>query len=54
LVISAEAGRGLVKNDGQQHLPYFPARKINKLETNNTKNDFSKGGLKYVDMGLDG
>jgi hypothetical protein len=43
-VISAVAGRGWVKNDGQQHLCYFPARKINSVETNNINSVFSKGG----------
>jgi len=38
----------------QQHLNYFPARKINKAETNKIKSVFSKVGLKYFDIGLDG
>jgi hypothetical protein len=33
---------------------HFPARKINNVETNKTKSDFSEGGLKYADMGSDG
>ena len=52
--IDAVASTGFVKTkDNQQYLYYFPARKINSVETNKTKNDFSKGGLKSLDMGLD-
>ena len=40
--------------DSQQHLNYFPARKTNKTETNKSKSVFSKGGLKYFDICLDG
>jgi hypothetical protein len=46
-------GIGLVKINDHQHLPHFPAQKIKSNETNKTKGDFSKGGLKYFDMGLD-
>jgi hypothetical protein len=39
LIKNVVAGRGWVEIGEQQHLPYFPARKINSVRTNKTKSD---------------